>query len=149
MAGYGNRTARDISPSSLSHDHASTRLGLTDTHDVRSVFSFPIIKPSPLPYLPHPHPTQSSITTWATPSSPHPQNTRPRTPPAAHRPPPPNHQTPAVSPPQPLPKHQTNSPLPETATNLHRRCGPGQQALAHLHNLLFLFLPRQFFLYRR
>ena len=35
MAGYGNRTAPDISPSSLSHDHASTRLGLTDAHDVR------------------------------------------------------------------------------------------------------------------
>ncbi|OSS48286.1 hypothetical protein B5807_07903 [Epicoccum nigrum] len=33
MAGYGNRTAPDISPSSHDHDHASTRLGLTDTHD--------------------------------------------------------------------------------------------------------------------
>ncbi|KAF2995572.1 hypothetical protein E8E13_004268 [Curvularia kusanoi] len=32
MAGYGNRTAPDISPETLSHDHASTRLDLTDSH---------------------------------------------------------------------------------------------------------------------
>lgn len=35
MAGYGNRTAPDISPDSLKEHHASTRLGLTDAHDVR------------------------------------------------------------------------------------------------------------------
>ncbi|KAG9201415.1 hypothetical protein G6514_005787 [Epicoccum nigrum] len=63
MAGYGNRTAPDISPSSLSHDHASTRLGLTDTHDVR-------LRSVALPSTPAPIPHHQP------PSSPHPSNAR-------------------------------------------------------------------------
>jgi len=32
MAGYGNRTAANTTPSDLSHQHSTTRLGLIDSH---------------------------------------------------------------------------------------------------------------------
>lgn len=36
MAGYGNRTAPDYTAESLTEEHSNTRLGLTDSHSVRT-----------------------------------------------------------------------------------------------------------------